>query len=223
MASFRAGKDDSWVRLTFNEGRSLWRDLPTLLPDSPAKTNRAAATLEWALRLQRDESHQPILVAGLSADQSKILRWRCEYMALPLALLRDGERIQQLRDRIAESESLYGELRSLGARVLAEALPDPEHKDTRSHARDLFDSSGFPAGYFSALERALPELLEMLGQGSFEEAHRFWREGLVSSARGAWDQLLASLGMSARALRADAKFQGAFHRILKKYTPLKES
>ena len=36
MSSFRPGTD-GWVRLTFNEGRAVWRDLASLVPDASGK------------------------------------------------------------------------------------------------------------------------------------------------------------------------------------------
>jgi CRISPR system Cascade subunit CasA len=50
MASYRAGTN-GMVRLSFSEGRAVWRDLGNLLPDGSGKRNQPAAVLSWATTL----------------------------------------------------------------------------------------------------------------------------------------------------------------------------
>lgn len=222
MASFREGSN-GLVRMTFSEGKALWRDLPALVPN-PAGTSRPAAVLQYALTLHDElgafESvHQPLLVAGLASDQAKLLRWRVEQIALPAPLLGDEDKAKVLRDLVGIAEEVFVVLRNLGTSMLAETLPTPGNKDTRGRARDLLDSGPFSSGYFSAAERALPELLRMLGEGCFEQADVVWHVTLRKAAMMAWDEVLRAMGYSPRALRADALFRLRFLGFLNKHLP----
>lgn len=222
MASFRQGTN-GLVRLTFNEGRALWRDLPTLVP-TPGGDNRAAAVLEQALALQRcldpfAQNHQPLLVAGLASDQAKLLRWRAEQLRLPLALLAQPDRAQALGMQVARADDLFKELGRLAVSLLAETLPDSASKDTRSRARSLLDAGPFALTYFAAVERALPLLYEQLGNGLFEDADAAWGQVMRRSAEEAWTLLLKGLGSTPSALRADARFLPRFHGLLNKAVP----
>lgn len=218
MASFRAGSN-GLVRLTFSEGRALWRDLPALVPYAGAGS-QAAAVVQNAIGLRGDLAHfepvhQPLLVAGLASDQAKLLRWRMERISLPSALLLEPDKALYLRGRLELAETLFLELRRLASGMLAETLPDPASKDTRARARSLVDAGPLAASYFAAAERALPELLDGIGAGALDEAEFLWRGVLRRSADVAWQQVLAGLGYSSRALRADARYWPRFRGLLK--------
>lgn len=222
MASFRAGTN-GLVRLTFSEGRALWRDLPALVPN-PAGDSQVAAVVSHAIALHAklnpfEAVHQPLLVAGLASDQAKLLRWRSEQIALPVALLEQAEKALHLRALVGQADALFSDLRGLATRMLAETLPDPTSKDTRSRARSLLDAGPFAASYFAAAERSLPELLGMVGAGDFDLAGSRWNVALRHSAQGAWSRVVAGLGRSPRALRADARFLPRFHGLLNKHVP----
>ncbi|MEO4045672.1 type I-E CRISPR-associated protein Cse1/CasA [Pseudomonas sp. CAU 1711] len=226
MASFRAGSN-GLVRLTFNEGRALWRDLPALVPNAGAGS-QAAAVVQGAVALHRELNpfetvHQPLLVAGLASDQAKLLRWRMEQIALPSALLLEPDKALHLRERVAAADELFGELKRLATGMLAETLPDPASKDTRSRARSLVESGPLAASYFATAERALPELLRLIGEGQPEQAEALWRQALRQAAELAWQPLLQGLGGSARALRADARYWPRLHGVLNKLVPLPAS
>lgn len=222
MASFRAGTN-GLVRLTFSEGRALWRDLPALVPN-PAGDSQAAAVVSHAIALHAqldpfEAVHQPLLVAGLASKEAKLLRWRSEQIALPIALLEQAERAQYLRALVDQADALFGDLRGLATRMLAETLPDPGSKDTRSRARSLLDAGPFAVSYFAAAERSLPELLGLVGAGDFDQAGSRWSAALRTGAQGAWNRVVAGLGRSPRALRADARFLSRFHGLLNKHVP----
>lgn len=226
MASFRTGSN-GLVRLSFSEGRALWRDLPTLVPN-PAGTSQPAAVLSHAIALHRqlnpfESVHQPLLMAGLASDQAKLLRWRSESIALPVALLEDEEKTRYLRELVEKAEAVFGEIRKLAARMLAETLPDPSSKDTYKRARSVLESGPLIPGYYATAERTLPELLHLLGEGDFDRATELWHAALRRSALTAWEHASIGLGRSSRALRADAKFLPRFHGLLNKHVPITES
>lgn len=226
MASFRAGSN-GLVRLSFSEGRALWRDLPALMPNLSGES-QPAAVLNNAIALHQqlnpfESIHQPLLVAGLASDQAKLLRWRIEQIALPAALLMEPEKVLHLRERVAATEELFGEIRRLATGMLAETLPDPNSKDTRARARSVVENSPLAARYFAEAERSLTELLRLIGDGQPEPAETLWRETLRRAAQSAWEQVLAGLGSSARALRADARYWPRFQGLLSKRVPLSDT
>lgn len=223
MASFRVGSN-GLVRLTFSEGRAFWRDLPALVPDAGADS-QAAAAVQHAIGLHAELTpfeavHQALLAAGLASDQAKLLRWRVERISLPSPLLLDPDKALHLRGRMELSESLFRELKRLATSMLAETLPDPSSKDTRGRARSLVEAGPLATTYFATAERALPELLSAIGDGALDEAEALWRGVLRRSAGSAWEQLLAGLGYSARALRADARYWPRFHGLLNRQVAL---
>lgn len=223
MSCFREGSNGP-VLLRFDEGRALWRDLPALVPNAGAGS-QASAVVQGAVALHRELNpfeavHQPLLVAGLASDQAKLLRWRMEQIALPSALLLEPDKVLHLRERVTAVDELFGELKRLATGMLAETMPEPNHKDTRSRARSLVESGPLAASYFAAAERTLPELLRLIGEGQPEQAEALWRQALRKAAELAWQQLLQGLGGSARALRADARYWPRFQGELNKLVPL---
>lgn len=218
MASFRVGTN-GLVRLTFVEGRAVWRDLPTLVPEQGGGA-RAAASLEHAITLHLVDMwhppYQPLLVAGVASDQAKMLRWRAEQVMLPAPFLREPDKVSFLGTLLREAESLFADMRKLATRMLAEALPDSASKDTLARARSMLNTGPFTTTYFSALEQELPALLQELGSGDVELATQLWHQAMKAAAMRAWNSSLTSLGKSVKALRADGKYSPRFHGFLQK-------
>lgn len=222
MASFRAGSN-GLVRLTFGEGRALWRDLPALVPNA-GEGSQSAAVIQQAVGLHGqlnpfESVYQPLLVAGLASDQAKLLRWRMEQIVLPSALLIDADKALSLREQVAEAEALFREIKRLATGLLAETLPDPASQDTRKRARSLVEAGPLTASFFAETERTLPELLRMIAEGQPEQAQQLWRCSLRQAAEKAWHQTLAGLGRSVPALRADAKYWPRFQGLLNRHVP----
>lgn len=204
MANFREGSN-GLVRLTFSEGRALWRDLPALLPDGGS---RPAAILENATRLNESlgKAHLRLLVAGLASDQAKLLRWRVEQLELPQALLAQPEVTRVARLMLEMAEILFASLKGAAVQLIADTLPDSQQKDTRSRARALFDAGPAAPIFFTRAERALMATLAQLEQNP-DTAERQWQQVLKEAALAAWETLLASQGGSTRLWRANAKAQ----------------
>lgn len=222
MASYRAGSNNL-VRLSFTEGRAFWRDLPALLPDAEGLACQPAAVLGWAANLQSllgiDE--QPLLIAGLASDQAKLLRWRSERITLPTALLASPDCANELRNYMRRSEDLFGSLRKLATTMLAETLPDPSSKDTYARARSLFDGGPAAALYFATAERALGQVMGLLGSGDMDDldkAEAHWKQTLLPAAQIVWHAVREGLGRSPGALRAEAKL---YPRLLALLQPLR--
>ncbi len=223
MASYRAGSNNL-VRLSFTEGRAFWRDLPALLPDAQGLVCQPAAVLGWAANLQFhfSNSQQSLLVAGLASDQAKLLRWRSESITLPTALLATPECANELRTYMRQSEELFTSIRKVAVAMLAETLPDSSGKDTYARARSLFDSGPAAALYFATAERALGQVMALLGSGDFEDldkAEALWQKTLLAAAQAAWQSVREGLGRSPKALRAEAKLYPRLSALLKPLRP----
>lgn len=220
MASFREGSNGP-VRLTFSEGRALWRDLPALLPDGGS---RPAAILENATRLNNllGKKQLRLLVAGLASDQAKLLRWRVEQVALPLALLEIPEVTRAARQMLEMAETLFAALKGAAVQLIADTLPDSLQKDTRSRARTLFDAGPAAPLFFARAERALMVTLALIEQDP-DAAERQWQQVLKEAALAAWEAQLTSLGGGASVWRANAKAQARlWFAISKQLTALNE-
>lgn len=227
MASFRTGKNGP-VKLTFVGGRSLWRDLPALVPN-PLKDSQPAAVIDYAISLHQLSSfgavYQPILIAGVAGEvmKMKVLRWRIEQITLPTALLANVQAALHLRRLVSIADALFSDLRSLAITMLAHTMPEPTKRETMDLAGKIFKSCSFGPNYFASAERALPEAMRLIGEENYDDAEVLWSTTLREAAQGAWDQLLAGLGGSPRALKADAKFWPRFHGLLNKLVPKQES
>lgn len=221
MACFRAGSN-GLVRLSFAEGRALWRDLPALVP-SPSGESQPAAVLNHAIALHQlssfDAVHQPLLVAGLASDQAKLLRWRAEQVTLPAAVLTDPGKALYLRELLEKTEALFRDIRRLAVSMVVETMPSPSNKDTRNRAAELFDNGPCTPSFFARAERALPDLLSLIGEGQTDTARAHWNATLRHAAHQAWQQVVEGLGGSARALRADARYWPRFHHLLDRQVP----
>ncbi|MFQ2633206.1 type I-E CRISPR-associated protein Cse1/CasA [Aeromonas caviae] len=219
MANFREGSAGP-VRLTFSEGRALWRDLPALLPDGGDKKSAPAAILDSATRLNKSLSkkHLRLLVAGLASDQAKLLRWRVEHLALPLALLEQPEITRTARDMLEMAEALFASLRGAAVQQIADTLPDSQQKDTRSRARALFEAGPVAPLFFARAERALMTTLALIEEDP-DAAEQRWQQVLKEAALAAWEAQLTSLGGSTSVWRANAKAEPRLWAAIKKQLP----
>lgn len=229
MASYRINKEGKVIRLSFSGGRAIWRELPTLLPDASGKHSHPAAVLGWASNLYDlagMDAHVQILVAGLASDQAKLLRWRAESINLPIALLTDPPAAQQLRQRIQQTEDLFGKLRGIADTMVAHTMPDAEHKDTRSRAKAIVTNGPLAATYYACAERGLPLLMQHLAQADDQAADTHWRYTLVQAVQLAWKALAQSLGQTPAVLRAQARADAKYRHLLRPLlttTPVEET
>lgn len=223
MICYRINREGKPIRVAFNEGRALWRDLPSLVPDPSHTYDIPPVILDWAANLHYflggSDVPLQVLTAGLSSDQAKLLRWRAERIELPRALLTRPEAAAYLRMQIRYAEEVYADLRNVCAEMIAQTMPDPAHKDTRTRARDILMKGPAAGTFFSTAERALPKLLRQIAAGEFEGADLEWRLALGEAARQAWNATRDSLGDSPSVLRADARAWPRFRHLLKSLLP----
>jgi len=224
MACYRINKNEQPIRVTFTEGRAVWRDLPSLVPDASRANDIPPAILGWAadllMILGEWDIDVPILTAGLASDQAKLLRWRIERLVLPKAMLTNPDASAELRAQVRLAERRYRELNIFLSKMIVQTMPNPAHKDTLSRARQILEQSPASAEFFSAAERALPALMKQIARGEVDTAVRSWQQALVEAAEDAWEAVRRSLGDSPVVLRAEARVWSRFRGWLKSLTPV---
>jgi len=224
MAAYRKRSDDKIVPITFQNGRAVWRDLPAMLPDDagvfhqPAVLNRALNCLQCL----GSDAELNVVVAGTASDpvQCKVFRWRAERLELPSVLFTHPDAYRLLRGQVQFAEEVYAGVRRVFADLIAQTMPDPKHKDTRSRARDMLTNGPAASVFFSTAERALPELMRQIAGGEIDAADRDWKAMLIEAANRAWTATRQSLGDSPAVLRADARTWPRFRSVLKTLIPL---
>lgn len=209
MACHRINKEGKSIRVSFTEGRSIWRELPSLVPDVSGKHNVPAAILGWAANLYnvmgRWDVPVQILTAGLASDQAKLLRWRAERIELPGSFLTDPDAAAELRRQIRFAEEFYSRLRGICAGMVSSTMPNPEHKDTKARAKTILENGPAAAVFFSIAERSLPRLMQQIAASNIDTAHRDWTAMLKDAAEQAWESTRRSLGDSPAVMRAEAR------------------
>ena len=222
MNAFRQGTD-KWIRLRFTEGRSAWRDLPALLPSPVGGIWRPAAVLNWAQNLFEAagawDDELEATVAGMAANQGKMLQSRIERFRLPQGLFAAADNAAALRVHLQQVEELFTQLRQVANRREAHALPNAASKETQKQARNAVDAGPLAATFFARAERGLPELLTWLGKGATDAAHSTWQATLLDAARLAWAAAGDLLGPSTAALRARALTEDAFLALVRPLRP----
>lgn len=217
MLSYRQG-DEKQIRLRFSEGRAVWRDMPALLPAAQGSAWRPAAVLGWAhnllVALNEEDDVLQVVVAGMAANQGKVLQQRLEQVRLPQALLADPDLAAELRAAIQRAEDLHASVKSLATAMTAAAAPDAGSKDARSRARDAVDAGPANVTFFARVERGVGALLQALAARDVLTARVHWASALLEAARAAWSAACVALGDSPAALRARAIHEGRFVGLL---------
>lgn len=223
MACYRINKEGKAIRISYSGGRSIWRDLPSLVPDPSKSRDIPAAILGWAANLYAvlDQWDAPvqILTAGLASEKAKLVRWRSERIELPKAMLTNPDAAEFLRLEVRFAEEVFSRLRSLYADLIAQTMPDPKHKDTKSRARDILANGPTAATFFSTAERTLPRLMQQIASGDIDAADRDWKITLAEAAKQSWAATRRNLGDSPAVLRADARIWPRFNGLLKSLVP----
>lgn len=218
--------DGEAKRISFTEGRSIWRDLPSLVPDTTGTYDIQAPNLAWASelyeRLGATSSNLKVVAAGWKNapnKAAKIVRWRLDLLELPQQILRNADHAQTLRVAIREADDLYFRLRGLYIHMIAMTMPDPRHKDTKSRARDILVNGPAAAVFFSSAEHALPKLMGQIAADDIEAADRDWKAVLAVAAKQSWEATRRSLGDSPAVWRAEARSYPRFCGLLNSLIP----
>lgn len=222
MASYRPGRK-GLTRMSFTEGRAIWRDLGALLPDATETLARPASVLSWATNLHNArgvwDADVPVLMAGLCSTKAKLVRWRQERHRLPSSSLCQADISAALRSELQRCEGIFDQLHTLAASLITRAMPNAQSKDTRARARAMLEAGPFAATFFTTAERQLPALLQRIASANLSAAHLLWSAALLQAAQSAWAAARGMLGSSAPALRADALTHGKFLEVIQPLRP----
>jgi len=232
MVATRMGPSEA-KPIRFEEGRAFWRDLPALVPAPADSKVHPPAVLSWATALcgavgQLDRE-LPILVAGVTSRQAKLLRWRTELVRLPARLLEGQEAARVVRHWVGQCEKVFEDLRTSLSRVRKQmAKPGAAAAQSREAAgsgrprgartgggkepsrqtrQDAFRTDMVAAIYFHRAERALPYLLR---EAVDNPTAAQWRKELWQAAREAWDAGIRYLGASPAVWIAEARERPKF-------------
>ena len=101
--------------------------------------------------------------------------------------------------------------------MLAAAMPDPDHKDTKAKSKAILDNGPTATVFFSAAERALAELMQRIVAGNGDATYQYWTGTLRTAALDAWGATCRTLGNAPIAMRAQARayprFWGLLHTL----------
>ena len=131
----------------------------------------------------------------------------------------DPDAAANLREQLRRVEEVYANLRGVGAALIAATMPDANHKDTKSRARDILNNGPTAAAFFSSIERQLPQLMQQLAQADMDVAQGEWTRALAAAVAQAWQVLCKSLGNSPGVLRAQARAHPKISHLLHTLQP----
>ena len=225
MAAYRVkvSKGKKYRRpVAFEEGRAAWRDLPCLLPDPDGMSNEPPRILEWARALLDEvgayDEHLEILVAGVSANKSAVLRWRLETTDIAAEFERNPEAAGRLRDLTTSIETAEFKFFKVAERAIAAAMEHKPSKHTLARARALLSSSAARERFYQSIEISFHRIRAALASAKpAEDIDSLLKAALLRSSNESLRQLEVLLGSSPQALRAMAIAGRDFNALLSKY------
>lgn len=208
MSAYRLDKKVGYLPQRFRQGRDLWRDFMTLLPDPGIKRgNLAPKVLSEARRIYAElgvsNRAVSVMILGQATDKAKVLFWRSERFHVPTALLDDEQATDTLQDALDAVESAWQAMRTTGRAVAAKLLATGKRDPHPQDISNLMATFPMEARYWSALQAAFPSLLAMFRPPwRAGEIRAAWNRILLNSAQDAWAATVAAVGTDARTLRA---------------------
>jgi len=216
--------------LGFREDRALWRDSVALF-ESQGTIAARPKTFSWLGVLGSEDIISPsqqlsVDAYGLAADRAKLLFWRHERVALPLAYLSDDpEKGGMLRAELRSALRLAEDVgRLLSGGYIEVQLADKSAKfsspmrslaqellGTKGNLGQLIDHLASSPVYWAAIETPFRRFLIELPSDTSEEdgavtygavQWRLWREALRAAATTAFKRATEGLDQSAAGLRA---------------------
>lgn len=222
MAAYRIRtvKGKSYRRgVSFEEGRAIWRDLPCLLPDPDGKHNEPPRVLEWARGVldaagAYDEPLD-VMVAGVTARQSAMLRWRLETTHIAAEFEHDPASAGLLRDMTDRIEKAEFRFFKLAEQTVAAAIVRKPSRHTLADARAMLTASAARERFYQSIESDFHSIRAALAATKpMEEVTTMLNRALLKSYRLALDQLEGMLGSSPHALRAIGLKAREFRNLL---------
>jgi CRISPR system Cascade subunit CasA len=183
----------------FTAGRALWRDADALMEQAQQDSIDAQegggrpGIINWMARVagfmgdQGSEITPMIIATGLVNNQAKIDLWRMDRLPLPLKVLLDDVRRNQVRRALEHAQAVRGALTAAGSRFAEEGLSSGERKpDPHDVARERA-SLKLDERYWSQLEIRFQQFLAKLtNTDDLDEPLRLWFISLQQLAREAF-------------------------------------
>ena len=220
MFAYIRVKDRGFVPRPLSEGRSVWRDSHALL-QSASEESKPPASIERAAVLRLDGTLPSdrvlgLMIVGLCSDRAKISLWRHEGLPLPVALLADEDRLTTVARSVDAAEAAAKALgRSLWRLEVNILAPDGQRKPDKDNVRNLVESLGHEARYWSRLEHPFRSLVLDLGRADGDDqrlaAEKSWAERVCRTARQVFHQIVTAMEATPRVLRAVHRQAGAEH------------
>lgn len=236
------GVTDPYPAVAFTPERALWRNSLALLhgvgtPRGQRTTGQAKrpTTFDWLADLAAEgivPRRLPVDFSGMATSRAKVLLWRQEQLALPLAFLENtatGTALyESLGTALGLAETVAGTLRShcsrLAARLLAPDSDQPGGREPLSEdIRAMTRRFAVERGYWWRLELPFKSLLSSLPEVSNEDTapgetavEATWAMEVLDAARTAFTEVTRSLDTSARSLKAVAQAERGFNGNLER-------
>jgi len=211
MKHYRKDEKRGYLVLRFNEGKALWRDSAALFQLHTPEQGRPPLAFNWLAELVDNaylDKAQTLqcMALGMANNQAKVEFYREDHMPLPLAYLKNQERVEDLSAALKLSQivrnKIWGAARRMAMLILSphaeqEGGRNPDPKDVAN----LTDHWGLERNYWGDLEIPFLALLESLPKDP-ETAIENWRDKLWQTAWKTFTQAEALAGDDTRALRA---------------------
>lgn len=213
MVAYRNGSIGI-VRVTFSNITPIWRQLLPLLSLS-TESSAYPSVLDYAvLTLDKKEcTKYQLLIAGVSSDQAKILRWQMEIWSLPLNIFTQDERKSEVSRALSLGEIVFELVRKHAIQFTVDVLPASKQKETFFRAKVLFDNGPVLIMYFFFLEQHINEILSQLSI-DVSIARERWNKILHKAASEAWNLHLSSFGEGDRFWVSSAKIQSRLTKAI---------
>lgn len=245
MKVYRALRKEGVSAMPLSSGKAAWRDSHSILTiPPPGGQERRPECFNVLARTRAAGVVKPnrrfvVHVVGLASapkKAGKFLIWRHERMPVPAALLEDVSLIERLGGLLQNAEQGASQLWSRTNRIATLCLsptaedPDGRKPDPKDVEKMVQDLDPRPA-YWSRLEKHFFDLLENLPgdwdamtdelkPDAQQAATRAWREAVKREATRALEEIIRSLGTTARAIAAVARVRTTFtHDDLKPHPP----
>jgi CRISPR system Cascade subunit CasA len=199
-------KEDKWLTLRLEEGRSLWRDTaPIAVLKQESRVAMRPAVIDQIVDLSRIGIIQKLQaldlsIYGLRTDQMKILEWRKEHLNLPGPLiLLDALFGDEIQGWLEKAESVSFEIR----KTIKSLFP----RDGK-YNKKAFDSKATYSErrYWETLKPIFDDLISKLAMletnnVNTRQAWRDdWRKAVEREARNAFERAAEDLGVNNHAL-----------------------
>jgi hypothetical protein len=155
-----------------------------------------------------------LAVLGMRGDQAAIKLVREERLAIPLAILRDDERLVVVHDATRAAEQISSALRSAIRWAVAQALAPAGRSPDKDEVSRITSSLGGERTYWGTVAPRFEELLDSLERHDTHALLEFARQAR-GAALDAFRRATEGLGTPGRQLQGTARAEQSLRRDLR--------